>query len=301
MGLPLYRAGELVGMVAVANRPGGYEEAQIAQLQPFTTTCAALIDAYHNSQRRRHAESMLRRLNLELEDHVNQRTTELQASIRELESFSYSVSHDLRSPLRGINGFSSLLLQDYGERLDEQGREYLRRICSATLRMSELIDGMIDLAQLTREPIHLAEINLSRIAESIAKELHAAEPERRVEFTAEPDVQVRGDERLLRVVLHNLLSNAWKFTARKNVAHIEFGVRQKGSSTVYFVSDDGAGFDMRYADKLFGAFQRLHGVKDFAGTGIGLATVHRIVQRHGGLVWAEGEIDKGATFFFTLS
>lgn len=301
MGLPLYRGGELVGMVAVANRPGGYEEAQIAQLQPFTTTCAALIDAYHNSQRRRHAESMLRRLNLELEDHVNQRTTELQASIRELESFSYSVSHDLRSPLRGINGFSSLLLQDYGERLDEQGREYLRRICSATLRMSELIDGMIDLAQLTREPIHLAEINLSRIAESIAKELHAAEPERRVEFTAEPDVQVRGDERLLRVVLHNLLSNAWKFTARKNVAHIEFGVRQKGSSTVYFVSDDGAGFDMRYADKLFGAFQRLHGVKDFAGTGIGLATVHRIVQRHGGLVWAEGEIDKGATFFFTLS
>ncbi|MCO5097784.1 MAG: GAF domain-containing protein [Rhodocyclaceae bacterium] len=301
MGLPLYRGGELVGMVAVANRPGGYEEAQIAQLQPFTTTCAALIDAYHNSQRRRHAESMLRRLNLELEDHVNQRTTELQASIRELESFSYSVSHDLRSPLRGINGFSSLLLQDYGERLDEQGREYLRRICSATLRMSELIDGMIDLAQLTREPIHLAEINLSRIAESIAKELHAAEPERRVEFTAEPDVQVRGDERLLRVVLHNLLSNAWKFTARKNVAHIEFGVRKKGSSTVYFVSDDGAGFDMRYADKLFGAFQRLHGVKDFAGTGIGLATVHRIVQRHGGLVWAEGEIDKGATFFFTLS
>ncbi|MCW5596678.1 MAG: GAF domain-containing protein [Rhodocyclaceae bacterium] len=301
MGLPLYRGGELVGMVAVANRPGGYEEAQIEQLQPFTTTCAALIDAYHNSQRRRHAESMLRRLNLELEDHVNQRTTELQASIRELESFSYSVSHDLRSPLRGINGFSSLLLQDYGERLDEQGREYLRRICSATLRMSELIDGMIDLAQLTREPIHLAEINLSRIAESIAKELHAAEPERRVEFTAEPDVQVRGDERLLRVVLHNLLSNAWKFTARKNVAHIEFGVRQKGSSTVYFVSDDGAGFDMRYADKLFGAFQRLHGVKDFAGTGIGLATVHRIVQRHGGLVWAEGEIDKGATFFFTLS
>lgn len=301
MGLPLYRGGELVGMVAVANRPGGYEEAQIEQLQPFTTTCAALIDAYHNSQRRQHAESMLRRLNLELEDHVNQRTTELQASIRELESFSYSVSHDLRSPLRGINGFSSLLLQDYGERLDEQGREYLRRICSATLRMSELIDGMIDLAQLTREPIHLAEINLSRIAESIAKELHAAEPERRVEFTAEPDVQVRGDERLLRVVLHNLLSNAWKFTARKNVAHIEFGVRQKGSSTVYFVSDDGAGFDMRYADKLFGAFQRLHGVKDFAGTGIGLATVHRIVQRHGGLVWAEGEIDKGATFFFTLS
>jgi len=301
MGLPLHRGGELVGMIAVANRPGGYADAHIEHLQPFTTTCAVLIDAYRNSQRRRHAEGMLRQLNLELEDHVNQRTAELQASIKELESFSYSVSHDLRSPLRGINGFSQLILQDYGDRLDEQGKEYLRRICSATLRMSELIDGMIDLAQLTREPIHLADINLSRIAESVAKELHGAEPERRVEFTAAPDVQARGDERLLRVVLHNLLSNAWKFTSRKNIAHIAFGVMQKGNSTVYFVSDDGAGFDMRYADKLFGAFQRLHGVKDFAGTGIGLATVHRIVQRHGGLVWAEGEVDKGATFFFTLS
>ncbi len=301
MGLPLHRGGELVGMIAVANRPGGYAEAQIAHLQPFTTTCAVLIEAYRNSQRRRHAENLLRQLNLELEDHVNQRTSELQASIRELESFSYSVSHDLRSPLRGINGFSSLLLQDYGERLDQQGKEYLRRICSATLRMSELIDGMIDLAQLTREPIHLAEFDLSRMAESIAKELQGAEPERRVEFIAESDVRVRGDERLLRIVLYNLLSNAWKFTARKEVAHVAFGVRHTGSSTVYFVSDDGAGFDMRYADKLFGAFQRLHGVKDFAGTGIGLATVHRIVQRHGGLTWAEGEIDKGATFFFTLS
>lgn len=301
MGLPLYRGSELVGMIAVANRPGGYDESQVGHLQPFTTTCAVLIDAYRNSQRRQHAESMLRQLNLELEDHVNQRTAELQASIKELESFSYSVSHDLRSPLRGINGFSQLILQDYGDRLDEQGKEYLRRICSATLRMSELIDGMIDLAQLTREPIHLVEFNLSHLAESVAKELHNAEPGRKVEFSAQPDVRVRGDERLLRIVLQNLLSNAWKFTARKEVAHIAFGVRQKGNSVVYFVSDDGAGFDMRYSDKLFGAFQRLHGVKDFAGTGIGLATVHRIVQRHGGLVWAEGEIDKGATFFFTLS
>ena len=301
LGLPLHRGSELVGMIAVANRPGGYADAHIEHLQPFTTTCAVLIDAYRNSQRRRHAESMLRQLNLELEDHVNQRTAELQASIKELESFSYSVSHDLRSPLRGINGFSRLILQDYGDRLDEQGKEYLRRICSATLRMSELIDGMIDLAQLTREPIHLVEFNLSHLAESIAKELRSAEPDHKVTFTAQPDVHVRGDERLLRIVLQNLLSNAWKFTARNEVAHVAFGVRQKGNSTVYFVSDDGAGFDMRYADKLFGAFQRLHGVKEFAGTGIGLATVHRIVQRHGGLVWAEGEIDKGATFFFTLS
>ncbi len=260
-----------------------------------------LIEAYRNSQRRRHAEGMLRQLNLELEDHVNQRTSELQASIRELESFSYSVSHDLRSPLRGINGFARLLLEDYGERLDEHGKEYLRRICSATLRMSELIDGMIDLAQLTREPIHLAEVNLSRLAESIARELQHAEPDREVEFTAMPDIRARGDERLLRVALHNLLSNAWKFTARKAVASVAFGARRAGSSLAYYVRDDGAGFDMKYADKLFGAFQRLHGVKEFAGTGIGLATVQRIVQRHGGLVWAEGETDKGATFYFTLS
>lgn len=301
MGLPLYRGDELVGMAAVANRPDGYDDSQIEHLQPFTSTCAMLIEAYRNSQRRRHAESMLRQLNLELEDHVNQRTAELQASIKELESFSYSVSHDLRAPLRGINGFSRLLLEDYGDRLDEHGKEYLRRICSATLRMSELIDGMIDLAQLTREPIHLAEVNLTRLANTIAKELQAAEPERRVEFRAIPDVRARGDERLLRVVLHNLLSNAWKFTARRDIAHITFGVKQAGNSQAYYVRDDGAGFDMKYADKLFGAFQRLHGIKEFAGTGIGLATVQRIVQRHGGLVWAEGEIDKGATFYFTLS
>ncbi|MBI4989006.1 MAG: PAS domain S-box protein [Rhodocyclales bacterium] len=301
MGLPLYRGEELVGMAAVANRPDGYDAAQVEHLQPFTATCAVLIEAYRNSQRRRHAESMLRQMNVELEDHVSQRTAELQNSIRELESFSYSVSHDLRSPLRGINGFSRLLLEDYGERLDEHGKEYLRRICSATLRMSELIDGMIDLAQLTREPIHMGEVNLSRLAESIARELHGAEPERRVEFTAAPGIRARGDERLLRVVLHNLLSNAWKFTARKDVAHIAFGVRQAGNSLAYFVRDDGAGFDMRYADKLFGAFQRLHGVKEFAGTGIGLATVQRIIQRHGGLVWAEGEVGKGAAFYFTLS
>ena len=301
MGLPLFRGEQLVGMAAVANRPSGYDEALVEQLQPFTATCAVLIEAYRNSQRRRHAEGMLRQLNLELEDHVNQRTSELQASIRELESFSYSVSHDLRSPLRGINGFARLLLEDYGERLDEHGKEYLRRICSATLRMSELIDGMIDLAQLTREPIHLAEVNLSRLAESIARELQHAEPDREVEFTAMPDIRARGDERLLRVALHNLLSNAWKFTARKAVASVEFGARRTGSSLAYYVRDDGAGFDMKYADKLFGAFQRLHGVKEFAGTGIGLATVQRIVQRHGGLVWAEGETDKGATFYFTLS
>jgi signal transduction histidine kinase len=301
MGLPLVRGDKLVGMVGVANRPGGYNEVLVERLQPFTTTCAVLIEAYRNNQRRRHAEAMLRRMNVELEDHVSQRTSELQTSIKELESFSYSVSHDLRSPLRGINGFARLLLQDFGDRLDEQGKEYLRRICAATLRMSELIDGMIDLAQLTREPIHLTEVDLTKVAESIAREMQAAEPERKVEFVAAPELRVRGDERLLRVVLYNLISNAWKFTARNETAHIEFGRQHAGNALAYFVRDDGAGFDMKYADKLFGAFQRLHGANEFAGTGIGLATVQRIVQRHGGLVWAEGEVGAGATFYFTLS
>lgn len=300
MGLPLHRGDRLVGLAAVARPSPAYEDALIDPLQPFTATCAVLIEAYRQSQQRQHAEQMLRQLNLELEDHVNQRTAELQASIKELESFSYSVSHDLRSPLRGINGFSRLLQEDYGELLDEQGREYLRRICSATLRMSELIDGMIDLAQLTRTPLKLGEVNLSALAESILHELRAQDPQRRVDTIVAPNLRVRADARLMRVALHNLLANAWKFTARKPSARIEFGTGMTGNSRVFFIKDDGAGFHMKYADKLFGAFQRLHGVKDFSGTGIGLATVQRIIQRHGGLVWAEGEVDRGATFHFTL-
>ncbi|MCC6878354.1 MAG: GAF domain-containing protein [Rhodocyclaceae bacterium] len=301
MGLPLYRGTELVGMLGVANRPGGYDDTLVEHLQPFTVTCAVLIEAYRQSRQRQHAEQMLRQLNLELEDHVSRRTAELQASIKELENFSYSVSHDLRSPLRGINGFSRLLQEDYGDRLDEQGKEYLRRICAATLRMSELIDGMIDLAQLTREPIQPAEADLSRLARAVAQELQAAEPERKAVFAIAPGVKAHGDERLLRVVLQKLFANAWKFSAQRDVAHIEFGARQADGDLAYFVRDDGVGFDMKYVDKLFGAFQRLHGIKEFAGTGIGLATVQRIVQRHGGRVWAEGETGKGATFYFTLS
>ena len=301
MGLPLYRGEKMVGTLGVANRPGGYDEALVEHLQPFSATCAVLIEAYRNSQRRSQAESMLRKLNSELEERVNRRTAALQASMRELESFSYSVSHDLRSPLRGINGFSRLLLQDYGDRLDEHGRQYLDRICAATLRMSDLIDGMIDLAQLTREPLHLADVNLTRQAEAIAHELQATDPQRKVDFVIAPDVVARGDARLLRVLLQNLLSNAWKFTARRDLARIEFGCYAHTNGPVYFVRDNGAGFDMKYAEKLFGAFQRLHGVSEFAGTGIGLATVQRIVQSHGGRAWGEGEIDRGATFYFTLS
>jgi len=300
MGLPLYRGETMVGMLGVANRPNGYDEELVEHLQPFTATCAVLIEAYGNNRRRGEAEAMLRKLNAELEDRVGQRTAAMQASMRELESFSYSVSHDLRAPLRGINGFSRLLLEDYGDRLDAQGRAYLERICAATLRMSETIDGMIDLARLTRDPIHLADVDLSRLAEPIVRELRNAEPERHVDFAAAPGLIARGDERLLRVVLHNLLSNAWKFSARQAAPSVELGQIRGDAGNAFFVRDNGAGFDMKYADKLFGAFQRLHGVKEFDGTGIGLATVLRIVQRHGGRAWAEGAVGTGATVFFTL-
>lgn len=301
LGLPLHRGGEMVGMLGVANRPNGYDDALVEHLQPFTATCAVLIEAYRNTRRRNEAEALLRKLNAELEDRVNLRTEAMQASVRELESFSYSVSHDLRAPLRGINGFSRLLLDDYGNRLDEQGRAYLERICAATLRMSELIDGMIDLARLTRDPIRPADVDLTRLAESVVQELRNAEPQRNVDFVAAPGLIAHGDERLLRVVLHNLLSNAWKFTARASAPRVELGRVESNAGPAYYVRDNGAGFDMRYVAKLFGAFQRLHGVKDFEGTGIGLATVQRIVQRHGGRVWAEGAVGAGATFYFTLA
>ena len=300
MGLPLLRGGQLVGMLAVANRPGGYDDSQVEHLRPFTNTCAVLIEAYRNSLRRRQAESLLRGMNEELENRVNQRTAELRASLGELESFSYSVSHDLRAPLRGINGFSQLLLEDYADRLDGQGREYIGRIRAATLRMGELIDGMLDLAQLTREPLHLAVVNLSHQVGTIMGDLRLTEPERKVEVVIAPDIQAHGDERLLHVALQNLLSNAWKFTSRQDAARIEFGMRWEGNGAMYFVRDNGAGFDMQYADKLFGAFQRLHGANEFSGTGIGLATVQRIIHRHGGRIWAESEVGKGSTFYFTL-
>ncbi len=300
MGLPLFRGAQLVGMLGVGDRAHGYDEALVHRLQAFTNTCAVLIEAYRNNLRRAQAESQLRRLNEELEDRVSKRTAEMRASLKELESFSYSVSHDLRSPLRGINGYSQVLLENYADLLDEDGKDHLRRIRAATLRMSDLIDSLLDLAQLTRAPMHLAEVDLSLQTQNIARELTKAAPERQVDFVIAPNVRASGDERLLRVTLENLITNAWKFTARTARPRIEFGVAQEGEQPVYFVRDNGAGFDMKYADRLFRPFERLHDIGEFTGTGIGLATVQRIIQRHGGSVWAEGETDKGATFHFTL-
>src|SRR5207245_1963128 len=221
------------------------------------------------------------------EAEIKARTAQLEAANKELEAFSYSVSHDLRAPLRSIDGFSQALQEDYTARLDEEGRSHLRRVRAATQRMALLIDDLLHLARVSRAELKSAPVDLSALAQGVVAELRQGEPRRAVEFVCADKAQVRGDPALLRVVLENLLGNAWKFTTQRRPARIEFGVAQQDGASAYFVRDNGAGFDMTYADKLFGAFQRLHSAKEFEGTGIGLATVQRIIHRHGGRVWAE--------------
>jgi signal transduction histidine kinase len=225
---------------------------------------------------------------------------ELRAVNDELASFAYSVSHDLRAPLRSIDGFSQVLLEDKADALGDDGREHLGRVRAAARRMGALIDDLLMLSRLTRDEMRAEPVDLTAMARSIADELRAREPRRRVEFESDGALPATGDTRLLRIVLTNLIGNAWKFTRDRDVAHIAFGGESRDGEARFFVRDDGAGFDMRYAQKLFGAFQRLHTTTEFEGTGIGLATVQRIIHRHGGRVWAEGAVDQGATFYFTL-
>jgi PAS domain S-box-containing protein len=219
---------------------------------------------------------------------------------KELATFSYAVAHDLRAPLRAIDGFTTALEEDCGSQLNGQGREHLARVTGAIRQMGQLIDGLLDLSQLTRGAIRRGHVDLSRIAREIAERLRASEPTRDCEVVIDDGLEVEGDARLLTAVMENLLQNAWKFSAKRASARIEVGQRIDGDRRIFFVRDNGAGFDQAYAHNLFGAFQRLHSTTEFEGTGIGLATVHRIVRRHGGEVWAEGEVDRGATFFFTL-
>lgn len=249
---------------------------------------------------RRQAEGEIRRLNADLERRVAERTAQLESSNRELESFCYSVSHDLLAPLRHISGYSRALMEEYGPALDRQGMHYLDRLDHAGTELGVLIDDLLQLSRVNQADIHHESVDLSILATTLADQFRELAPERAVTFTIAPAVRVVGDPSLLRLVLQNLLQNAWKYTAKAPEARIEFNTAERGGHPVYFVRDNGIGFDMAHADKLFGAFQRLVRADEFEGTGIGLATVQRIIHRHGGRVWAEGEPGKGATFFFTL-
>ncbi len=235
-----------------------------------------------------------------MEEDLSHRAEELAKTNKELESFSYTISHDLRAPLRAINGFSQLIFNEYQDKLDDEGKEYLKIVRSECNRMGKLIDGILQLSRLSRKELKREKLDLSAIAETIAVEFRKIEPERQVDFAITPGIRAYGDRVLLQSVLQNLLDNAWKFTSKHPKARIEFGVTEQEGKKVYFVRDDGAGFDMRYVDKLFGTFQRIHGVDEFPGNGVGLAIIQRIIHHHGGQVWAEGAVEKGATFYFTL-
>ncbi len=239
-------------------------------------------------------------INSELEIRVAKRTQELEAINKELEAFSYSVSHDLRAPLRSIDGFSNKLLKDYGELFDEQGKDYFMRVKNASQQMGHLIDDLLKLAKLSQIEMFSETTNLSAMIESIASELKASNPKRKVNFSIEQEIMAKVDRNLMHIALQNLLGNAWKYSRNQPVSEIEFGTFLKDEQTVYYIRDNGVGFDMKYVDKLFGAFQRLHRTSEFEGTGIGLATVQRIMLRHQGTIWVKGEVDKGATFYFTF-
>lgn len=262
---------------------------------------SAVVGVARDVTERKKVEEEVRRLNTELERRVAERTAQLETANREMEAFAYSISHDLRAPLRSIDGFGQALQEDYAAVLDPQGLDYLHRMRAASRRMGHLIDDLLKLSRITRGEIRRGRLDLSGMARVITEEFRRVEPGRDVNFRLEEGMRAQGDERLMQAVLENLLGNAWKFTSRKKEANVEFGsTHPNDHETVFFVRDNGAGFNMIHNDKLFHAFQRLHTIQEFPGNGIGLATVQRIIHRHGGRVWAESEEGKGATFFFTL-
>ena len=286
------------GNALFGRRKNGEEFPTAISLSSVATATGLLVlsSIRDISNQHRH-EIQIQRLNQQLEQQLH----ELALINRELESFSYSVSHDLRAPLRAIDGFSQALIEDYGEQFDDTGRDYLTRIRGGAQLLGQLIDDLLNLSRINRGDLQRAPLSLSTLAEQVVVDLRAANPSRAVTVTIEPGLDAVGDLCLIRVALTNLLGNAWKFTAQKKLAQIEFGHKLEEQETVYFIKDNGVGFDMAYKDKLFGAFQRLHDQRDFPGSGIGLATVQRVSHRHGGRIWVESTPGQGATFLFTLT
>jgi light-regulated signal transduction histidine kinase (bacteriophytochrome) len=307
LAVPLLQGRHLWGLLCIhqCRAPRQWQDTEIEFAQQIANHLAValhhaelLADLRAEVRERQLAEQRAQDLNQGL----HQAIIELKAVNKELEAFSYSVSHDLRAPLRSIDGFSQALLEDCLDQLDDTGQNYLRRIRSASQRMGQLIDDLLTLSRVTRSDLHKESVDLSQQASRICTQLQQAQPDREVDFEIQTGLVAHGDPRLLQVVLDNFLNNAWKFTARQLHAKIQFGaIAQENGTLAYFVQDDGVGFDMAYVEKLFKPFQRLHGMKEFSGNGIGLATVQRIIHRHGGRVWAEGALNQGATFYFTLA
>lgn len=308
LALPLISRGQALGALTIQSA----EEAAFSQedIETFQTMADQLANAILNArlydqvgkelEERKRAEEEVRLLNAELEERVQSRTQDLQAANREMEAFSYSVSHDLRAPLRAIDGFSRILMDDFHTELPQDGTSYLKKIRGASAQMAQLIDDILRLSRINRAEMRSDPVNLSTLVQSVVNELQSREPGRVVTIEITPGLQTQGDERLLRVAIENLMSNAWKFTGKTTQAKIEVGQTKAGDKEAFYIRDNGVGFDMAYANKLFGAFQRLHSSEDFPGTGIGLAIVQRVIHKHGGHIWAEAERDKGATFYFTL-
>lgn len=260
----------------------------------FVTTARDITERKDN-------EEVLRQLNASLEQRIAERTEALSQAVRQLESFSYSISHDLRAPLRTINGYSHLLEEEYAGVLDEVGQGFLTRIQEASLRMADLIDGLLKLSRTNSASLQMSELNMSEVARAVQQDIAAMDPARQVEWIIPAEINIVGDPVLIRTMLENLFLNAWKFTSHHPTARIELGETAQEGQRVFFVRDDGAGFNMSYVDKLFKPFNRLHNNTQFEGTGIGLSIVAKIVQRHGGRLWAESVIEQGATFYFTLA